>query len=74
MWRWLRHTLRALSDHAGMDRVLEADLHFHLEMVAQKYVAQGLPPDEARRQALRNFGPMVKHREEARDARAGRAE
>ena len=38
-------------------------------METQKYIRQGMTPDEARALALRNFGPMEKHKEEARDAR-----
>ena len=69
MLRHWRHKARALGDHAGMDRELDSEVRFHLEMEAQKYVNQGVPPDEARALALRNFGPMTKHTEEARDAR-----
>jgi putative ABC transport system permease protein len=69
MLRQLRHRVRALRDHTGMDRELDAEVRFHLDMEAQKYVAQGMTPEDARRHALRNFGPMAKHHEEARDAR-----
>lgn len=61
--------LRALRDGAGMDRELDAEVRFHIEMETRKYIERGLPPDQARLQALRNFGPMEKHKEEARDAR-----
>jgi predicted permease len=65
----VKQTSRALRDGAGMDRELNAEVQFHLDMETQKHVRQGVPPDEARRLALRNFGPMDKHKEEARDAR-----
>ena len=65
----LRQAIRAMRDGAGMDRELHAELQFHLDMEAQKYVGQGMTPDEARRLARRNFGPMDKHTEDARDAR-----
>ena len=35
----------------------------------QKYIRQGMTPEQARTRAMRNFGPMEKHKEEARDAR-----
>ena len=38
-------------------------------METDKYVRDGMTRDEARRRALRNFGPMEKHKEETRDAR-----
>jgi putative ABC transport system permease protein len=65
----LRHRLRALRDGAAMDRELEEEVRFHLEMETEKYVREGMDRDEARARALRNFGPMEKHKEEARDAR-----
>jgi putative ABC transport system permease protein len=67
--RRVKHKARAIKDGAGMDRELDAEVRFHIEMETQKYVGQGVAPDEARRLALRNFGPMEKHKEEARDAR-----
>src|SRR5688500_13217402 len=65
----VKHKTRALSDHAGMDRELDAELRFHIDMETQKYIRQGMTPDQARTLAFRNFGPMEKHKEEARDAR-----
>ena len=69
MFSRLRKKSRALRQGSRLDRELNAELRFHLEMEAQKYVGQGMSPGEARDQALRNFGPMAKHTEEARDTR-----
>jgi predicted permease len=52
-----------------LDRELHAEVRFHIEMETEKYMKQGMPPAEARRHAMRNFGPMEKHKEETRDAR-----
>ena len=52
-----------------LDRELNAEVRFHIEMETEKYVGEGVAPAEARRRALRNFGPMEKHKEETRDAR-----
>ena len=52
-----------------LDRELNAEVRFHIEMEAEKYVRQGMTPAEARRNAFRNFGPVEKHKEETRDAR-----
>ena len=60
---------RALSDHAGMDRELDAEVRFHIEMETQKYMPQGMTAGGGAGAAMRNFGPMEKHKEEARDAR-----
>ena len=65
MLRWLR----ALRHGTAMDRELDAEVRFHIEMETQQYIRQGIAPEEARRLAFRNFGPMEKHKEEARDAR-----
>ena len=66
----LRRAVRALRDGAGMDRELDAEVRFHIEMEDREVH----PPGACRRrrrttQALRNFGPMEKHKEETRDAR-----
>ena len=65
----LGHRVRALREGAGMDRELDAEVKFHIEMETEKYIRQGMDPGEARTRALRNFGPMEKHKEEAREAR-----
>ena len=65
MWR----RLKALVTGARLDRELHDEVRFHLDMEAEKYVRQGVDPDTARAQALRNFGPMTRHVEETRDAR-----
>ena len=65
----VKQTTRALRDGAGMDRELNAEVQFHIEMETQKHIRQGMAPDEARQLAVRSFGPMEKHKEEARDAR-----
>src|SRR5688572_21813204 len=52
-----------------LDRELNAEVRFHIDMETGKYVRLGLSRDEARRKALRNFGPMEKHKEETREAR-----
>ncbi len=52
-----------------LDRELNAEVRFHIEMETEKYVRQGMPSAEARRRAVRNFGPMEKHKAETREAR-----
>ncbi|MGE3274896.1 MAG: ADOP family duplicated permease [Vicinamibacterales bacterium] len=65
LWR----RLRALLFGATMDRQMNAEVRFHIDMEAEKYIRQGMSPAEARTRALRNFGPMEKHKEEVREAR-----
>ncbi len=52
-----------------MDRQLNSEVRFHIEMETEKHIRQGMAPEQARTLALRNFGPMEKHKEEAREAR-----
>ena len=52
-----------------LDRELDAEVRFHIEMETEKYVRHGMTRGDARRRAFRNFGPMEKHKEETRDAR-----
>lgn len=65
MWRRLRTLVRG----ERLDRELNAEMRFHLDMETQKLQRQGLDPDAARQQAQRNFGPVARHQAETRDAR-----
>jgi len=49
----------------GMSREIES----HLEQATQDYIARGLPPEEARLRARREFGPIDLAKEELRDTR-----
>lgn len=51
------------------DRELEAEFRFHVEREAEKWMAAGLSPEEARDRAMRSFGPMDKHKADTREAR-----
>ena len=68
MKRW-RKRLRALVHTDAVDRELDEELAFHLEMETEKYVRAGLSPDEARRKARLAFGAVRKHTAETRSAR-----
>jgi len=65
MWKRLLTLLR----HEELDRGLNAEMRFHIEMETDKNIKLGMTPEQARRVALRSFGPMEKHKEETRDAR-----
>jgi putative ABC transport system permease protein len=70
MLRILRHYARALRRGEQLDRDVDRELRFHLEMETEKHQQQGaLPPDEARAAALRRFGGVQKTQEECRDER-----
>jgi predicted permease len=66
--RW-RKRLRALMRRDDVERELDEELAFHLEMETEKNVRAGMSPAEARRRAVLEFGGVEKHKEEVRDAR-----
>jgi predicted permease len=65
MWK----RLQALIRGGELDRGLNAEVRFHIEMETEKNIALGMTPEDARLKALRSFGPMERHKEETRDAR-----
>src|SRR5688500_512573 len=74
--RWadrLRRRLRAVRDARRIERDMDDEMRFHLEMEVHDRIRAGLPPAEARRVAYRDFGGVERFKEEARDDRAGRA-
>jgi predicted permease len=67
--RWLGdawYRLRALFGREGMERDLEEEIAFHLEMEARKHEARGMSPVEARRTAAVRFGGAERFKEQAR--------
>lgn len=48
---------------------LDTELHSHLEERIRRNVAAGMPPEEARRAALRQFGPIDRVKEQCRETR-----
>ena len=67
--RGLLVRLRALYRRDPVERELDDELRFHIEMETEAGVRRGLEPDAARREALVKFGGVERYREEARDAR-----
>jgi macrolide transport system ATP-binding/permease protein len=61
--------LRSLFRQSDADQELDDELRDHVEQKAEEYVAKGLPPNEAHRQALLEIGGIEKRKEECRDAR-----
>src|SRR5512146_1980852 len=54
------------------ERELDEEIRFHIEKEVEKHLARGLPPDQARRQAMLAFGGVEKTKEEVRDLSFGR--
>src|SRR5579884_32089 len=51
------------------EKRLDAELQFHLDAAIEAYIAEGLPPAEARRRALVDFGAIELAKDEVRDLR-----
>jgi putative ABC transport system permease protein len=64
--------LRAWRRGDAADRDTRDELAYHLDMEAEKLMAAGVPPADARRRARLALGGVDAIREEARDARGGR--
>jgi putative ABC transport system permease protein len=52
-----------------LESEMSEEMRLHLELRAEREMARGLPPDEARRTALRGFGGVEQLKERCRDAR-----
>jgi len=61
--------LCSLFRRRAVDRELDDELRFHLERQIAENVARGMPAEEARYAALREFGGVDQVREECRDMR-----
>lgn len=68
MRRW-RKRLRALLHRGVVERELDEELAYHLELDTEKNVRAGMSRAEARRKAAIAFGGMEKHKEEVRETR-----
>src|SRR5262249_21886479 len=61
--------MRALLQKDKVERDMDKELRFHLEMEIEGNVKRGMSPAEARRQALMSFGGIEKFKEECREVR-----
>ena len=69
--RWMRDLwfrLRAVFGRGAMQRELDDEVAFHIEMEARKLEAAGMSPAEAQRVARVNFGGEDRFKESAREA------
>ena len=70
--RRLAHTLRGLVRREQIDRDLDDEMRFHLEMEIALNIRQGMQPAEARRGALLAFGGVQRYKEQHRGERGAR--
>jgi putative ABC transport system permease protein len=70
--RWTVARFLAQFRKRNLEQELESEILAHLELAESEGIAAGLPPEEARREARRNFGAVTQMREEHRDSRSVR--
>lgn len=73
LWSELRLRLDALLHRNRYEEELREEFEFHVEQETRLNTAAGMPPDEARRAALRAFGGVEYQKERFRDQRGLRA-
>jgi predicted permease len=61
--------LRALVAPDRVERDLDEELAFHIERDAERFIAEGLSPADARARAAARFGPVPLVADQCRDAR-----
>jgi len=54
----LRRFFRLPSAERDVHALVDDEIAFHIDMLAEQLTAEGLPPDAARREALRRFGNL----------------
>jgi predicted permease len=59
--------VRSLFRRNQLERTLDAEVRFHLDMETDKNIRRGMPRDEARRAAVRDFGSVDGVKEDVRD-------
>ncbi len=68
-WQKIRWTCRALFQKAKLDQEMDEEMRAHVEIQTQENIEAGMKPEEARRAALLEFGPMESVKETCRDQR-----
>jgi len=70
--RYLLRRLRALWGSEEIHDEIAEELRFHIELRAEENVRRGMTPEEARREAERQFGRFDRIKEEGYEVRGGR--
>ena len=71
LFNLLSARLRALLGREAVIRDIDEEMRLHVEMETEANVERGMPPDEARRAALRSFGNFDIIRDAAYGVRGG---
>ena len=71
LWCRVKSAWRNLFHRNQVERQLNTELHAYLDLVTGERIASGMPPSEARRTALVDFGGIEQVKEVVRAERAG---
>lgn len=72
IWEKLARRIRLFTSKDAVERELDDELAAHVEMETEDLVRAGMPPAQARREAMRRFGGVERTKERVRDERGGR--
>jgi hypothetical protein len=61
--------MREVMRRSRMERDMDAELRFHIEVFAEDLVRRGIPREEALRRARIEFGGVERTKEECREVR-----
>jgi predicted permease len=67
MLRHLSVRLGSLFKRQRLERELDTELRYHIDMLVEQNIKKGMPPDAARREALRVFGTVEGIKDDVRD-------
>src|SRR5688500_6495152 len=67
MFRNLSVRLSSLFRRERLERELDTELRYHIDMLTEQNVQKGMTPDAARREAQRTFGPVAGIKDDVRD-------
>ena len=68
-WREIVFRVMGLFRRRPMEEELDGELHAHLEMAMERHRGRGMNGEEARRQALLEFGGLQQTKENCREQR-----
>ena len=69
---WYHEAASSLKSLAGRRREeteMAEEVRFHIEMETKRNMKSGMPENEARELAVRNFGGVERHKDDVRDER-----
>ncbi|MGB7922147.1 MAG: ABC transporter permease [Pyrinomonadaceae bacterium] len=69
--RLIYTSLYSLLRKGRVEREMDEELRFHIQMRMQENIERGAPPEEARYEALRRFGNFEQIKDMCRDVRGG---